>query len=143
MRNKCIYYRGIFIVFCLFLWGTKAYCSGVIVDDNQKKLDQDSLLSVLRKATDVNVKLQSLYKLTRLTRETPAEVSYQKQLVQLAGDVDSMKYYYEALSSLGRYYCNRNKKDSLFYWGGILDSVTKVRKDTPDELFDFLNYYSI
>lgn len=141
MSGKCIYFRGIFIVFCLFLWGTKAYCSGVIVDDNQKKLDQDSLLSVLRKTTDVNVKLRSLYKLTRLTRETPAEVSYQKQLVQLAGDVDSMKYYYEALSSLGRYYCNRNKKDSLFYWGGILDSVTNVRKDTPDELFDFLNYY--
>ena len=27
------------------------------------------------------------------------------------------------------------------YWGGIFDSVTKVRKETPHEAFDFLNYY--
>lgn len=31
--------------------------------------------------------------------------------------------------------------DSLLYWGGIFDSVTKVRKETPHEAFDFLNYY--
>lgn len=79
--------------------------------------------------------------MARLNWETPVEVGYLTQLVQLAGDVDSMIYYYDALSSLGRYYCNVNKRDSLFYWGGILDSVTKEHKDTPEELFDFLNYY--
>jgi len=42
---------------------------------------------------------------------------------------------------LGRYYCSLNKLDSLLYWGGIFDSVTKVRKETPHEAFDFLNYY--
>ena len=42
---------------------------------------------------------------------------------------------------MGRYYCNLNKLDSLLYWGGIFDSVTKVRKETPHEAFDFLNYY--
>ena len=52
-----------------------------------------------------------------------------------------MNHYYYALSGLGRYYCNLNKLDSLLYWGGIFDSVTKVRKETPHEAFDFLNYY--
>ena len=42
---------------------------------------------------------------------------------------------------MGRYYCSLNKLDSLLYWGGIFDSVTKVRKETPHEAFDFLNYY--
>lgn len=141
MRNKCIYYRGIFIALCLFLWGANAYCSGIIVDENQKKLDQDSLLSVLRMTTDVHVKLKSLYNLSRLSRGTTAESGYLMQLTELAGSVDSMRYYYNAVSSLGRYYCNANEKDSLFYWGGRLDSVTKTRKETPEELFDFLNYY--
>ena len=52
-----------------------------------------------------------------------------------------MNHYYYARSGLGRYYCNLNKLDSLLYWGGIFDSVTKVRKETPHEAFDFLNYY--
>ena len=61
--------------------------------------------------------------------------------METAAPVDSMNYYYYALSGLGRYYCNLNKLDSLLYWGGIFDSVTKVRKETPHEAFDFLNYY--
>lgn len=141
MKCKCIYYRWVFLLFCLFSGGVKAYCTEVNVDENQKNFPQDSLLSVLQKTTNVNEKLKSLYQLARLNWETPAEVGYLTQLVQLAGDVDSMTYYYDALSSLGRYYCNLNKRDSLFYWGGILDSVAKEHKDTPKELFDFLNYY--
>ena len=61
--------------------------------------------------------------------------------METAAPVDSMNHYYYALSGLGRYYCNLNKLDSLLYWGGIFDSVTKVRKETPHEAFDFLNYY--
>lgn len=136
-----MYFRGILIVFCLFLCGTKAYCFDAIIDDNQKKSEQDSLQSLLIETTDVSVKLKLMYELSQLNWEMPSEVGYLHQMLQLAGDLDSMAYYYDGLSSLGRYYCNRNNKDSLFYWGGILDSVTKARKDTPKEAFDFLNYY--
>lgn len=141
MKGKYTHIRGLFIVFCLFLVEVQAYCSEGNVLDNQMKSPQDSLLSVLRETADTSVKLKSLYRLTRLNWETPAEVGYLQQLVQVAGEADSMTYYYYALSSLGRYYCNVNKKDSLFYWGGILDSVTKYRKETPEASFDFLNYY--
>ncbi|WP_278668015.1 hypothetical protein [Parabacteroides goldsteinii] len=109
--------------------------------ENQKKSGQDSLLSVLRNTTDVKVKLKSLLGLSRLNWETPEEVGYLQQLMETAAPVDSMNHYYYALSGLGRYYCNLNKLDSLLYWGGIFDSVTKVRKETPHEAFDFLNYY--
>ena len=85
----------------------------------------DSLSVVLQKATDINTKLSSLYGLSRLSWETPSEPGYLSQLAQLAEKADSMSYFYYAVSSLGRYYCNRNKQDSLLYWGGILDSVMK------------------
>ena len=141
MRKKCIYVRGFFIIVNLILLSGFDYCLGMNSFENQKKSGQDSLLSVLRNTTDVKVKLKSLFELSRLNWETPEEVGYLQQLMETAAPVDSMNHYYYALSGLGRYYCNLNKLDSLLYWGGIFDSVTKVRKETPHEAFDFLNYY--
>lgn len=141
MRKKCIYVRGFFIIVNLILLSGFDYCLGMNGSENQKKSGQDSLLSVLRNTTDVKVKLKSLFELSRLNWETPEEVGYLQQLMETAALVDSMNHYYYALSGLGRYYCNLNKLDSLLYWGGIFDSVTKVRKETPHEAFDFLNYY--
>lgn len=141
MRKKCIYVRGFFIIVNLILLSGFDYCLGMNSFENQKKSGQDSLLSVLRNTTDVKVKLKSLLGLSRLNWETPEEVGYLQQLMETAAPVDSMNHYYYALSGLGRYYCNLNKLDSLLYWGGIFDSVTKVRKETPHEAFDFLNYY--
>lgn len=141
MRSKCIYVRGIFIALCLFLLKGHAYCSDANDYKNQRDSRQDSLLSVLRNTTDVNVRLESLYRLAWLSWEMPEEVGYQQRLVETAASVDSMRYYYGALSALGRYYCNRNDLDSLLYWGGIFDSVSKARKEIPYEAFDFLNYY--
>ena len=141
MRKKCIYVRGVFIIVNLFLLSGFNYCLGADSFENQKKSGRDSLLSVLRNTTDVNVKLESLYQLAWLNWEKPEEVGYQQQLVETAASVDSMRYFYGALSGLGRYYCNVNNLDSLLYWGGIFDSVSKARKETPHEAFDFLNYY--
>lgn len=141
MKKECIYIRGIFITLCLFLLKGYACCSDIKDYENHKVFSQDSLLSVLRNTTDVSVKLESLHRLAWLNWEMPEEVSYQQQLLETAASVDSMRYYYDALSGLGRYYCNQNNLDSLLYWGGIFDSVSKVRKETPHEAFDFLNYY--
>ena len=141
MRKKCIYVRGFFIIVNLILLSGFDYCLGMNGSENQKKSGQDSLLSVLRNTTDVKVKLKSLFELSRLNWATPEEAGYLQQLMETAAPVDSMNHYYYALSGLGRYYCNLNKLDSLLYWGGIFDSVTKVRKETPHEAFDFLNYY--
>ena len=141
MKDKCIYIRGLFITFCLLLWGTGTFCSGTGIDETQNKLAQDSLQAVFQQSTAADVRLKALYKLVHLHRDTPMELDYLGQMIRLADEVDSMSYYYEGLSFLGRYYCNKNNPDSLFYWGGILDSVTKVHNDIPEAKFDFLNYY--
>lgn len=141
MKDKCIYIRGLFITFCLLLWGTGTYCSGTGIGETQNKLTQDSLQAVLQQSTAADVRLKALYKLAYLHRDSPVELDYLGQMIRLADEVDSMSYYYEGLSFLGRYYCNKNNPDSLFYWGGILDSVTKAHNDIPEARFDFLNYY--
>lgn len=141
MKDKCIYIRGLFITFCLLLWGTGTYCSGTGIGETQNKLTQDSLQAVLQQLTAADVRLKALYKLAYLHRDSPVELDYLGQMIRLADEVDSMSYYYEGLSFLGRYYCNKNNQDSLFYWGGILDSVTKAHNDIPEAKFDFLNYY--
>ena len=103
MRKKCIYVRGFFIIVNLILLSGFDYCLGMNSFENQKKSGQDSLLSVLRNTTDVKVKLKSLLGLSRLNWETPEEVGYLQQLMETAAPVDSMNYYYYALSGLGRY----------------------------------------
>ena len=141
MKDKCIYIRGLFITFCLLLWGMGTYCSGTGIDETQNKPTQDSLQAVLQQSTAADVRLKALYKLAYLHRDSPVELDYLGQMIRLADEVDSMSYYSEGLSFLGRYYCNKNNPDSLFYWGGILDSVTKAHNDIPEAKFDFLNYY--
>lgn len=125
----------------MLLWGTGTYCSGTGIGETQNKLTQDSLQAVLQQSTAADVRLKALYKLANLHRDSPVELDYLGQMIRLADEVDSMSYYYEGLSFLGRYYCNKNNPDSLFYWGGILDSVTKAHNDIPEARFDFLNYY--
>lgn len=125
----------------MLLWGTGTYCSGTGIGETQNKLTQDSLQAVLQQSTAADVRLKALYKLAYLHRDSPVELDYLGQMIRLADEVDSMSYYYEGLSFLGRYYCNKNNPDSLFYWGGILDSVTKAHNDIPEARFDFLNYY--
>lgn len=141
MKKKCIYMRGIFLLLFLFLLAGNICGYGAIQIENQSELDTDSLSVVLRNATDVNTQLTSLYGLSRLAWETSSEPGYLSRLAQLAEKADSMSYFYYAVSSLGRYYCNRNEQDSLLYWGGILDSVIKKHGETPTASFDFLNYY--
>lgn len=141
MNKKCIYTRGLFLFLYLFLLGKNLYGFELRSTENQNNSGMDSLSVVLQKATDIDTKLSTLYGLSRLSWETPSEPGYLSRLAQLAEKADSMSYFYYAVSSLGRYYCNRNKQDSLLYWGGILDSVMKKHGEIPTASFDFLNYY--
>lgn len=141
MREKCIYIREIVLFLGLFLFVVNTYGLDAVSFENQNKSEVDSLSAALQNATDVNTKLRYLYRLSALHRGISSESVYLKQLAQVAEKADSMFYFYHAVSSLGRYYCNINMPDSLIYWGGILDSVTKKHGDIPEASFDFLNYY--
>lgn len=141
MKRKCIYMRGLLLFLYLFLLGGNTYGLEEISIESQSKSRMDSLSVILRNTTDVDTKLKALYKLSMLSWETSSEPAYLIQLAQLAEKNDSLFYFYHAVSSLGRYYCNRNMQDSLLYWGGVLDSVIKKHGEIPTASFDFLNYY--
>ena len=141
MKERHIYVKGVLIVFCLFLLDLYGSCKADELSGFRQRQLQDSLLAVSRETKDTGEKIKVLQELCKLNWETPMEVPYLKSLVELAGKADSMRAYYRALSSLGRYYCNINRLDSLTYWGNIVDSVTKARQEVPVVKFDFLNYY--
>lgn len=141
MKEKQIYVKGMLIVCCLFLLGLYGSCRADESPGFRQKQLQDSLLAVSRGTKDTGEKIKVLQELSKLNWGTPKEVPYLKLLVEFAGKADSMSAYYNALSSLGRYYCNINRLDSLTYWSNIVDSVTKVRQEVPVVKFNFLNYY--
>lgn len=107
----------------------------------EKQRSEDSLLSVLTGTQDAVMQMTVLNELSLLNWQTPEEVAYLKRLIRIAEESDSPSYYYSAASSLGRYYCNAGQLDSLLYWDAAVDSVAQVRKEVPNALFDFRNYF--
>lgn len=108
--------------------------------DEQIQSPEDSLLSVLKESKDVGLQMKSLHQLSLLHWQTPEEVNYLKELIRIAEASDSTYYFYLAASSLGRYYCNAGRLDSLTYWDSVVDSVAGIRKQVPEALFEFRNY---
>lgn len=108
--------------------------------DKQIQSPEDSLLSVLKESKDVGLQMKSLHQLSLLHWQTPEEVNYLKELIRIAEASDSTYYFYQAVSSLGRYYCNAGRLDSLAYWDSVVDSVAVMRKEVPEALFEFRNY---
>lgn len=108
--------------------------------DKQIQSPEDSLLSVLKESKDVGLQMKSLHQLSLLHWQTPEEVNYLKELIRVAEASDSTYYFYQAASSLGRYYCNAGRLDSLTYWDSVVDSVAGIRKQVPEALFEFRNY---
>lgn len=106
----------------------------------QKKLEEDSLLCILKNTHEASERISLLSQLANLNWQTPKEVAYLKDVIQTAEKVDSTHYLYQAVSSLGRYYCNAGQLDSLSYWDAFVDSVAKARKEVPEALFEFRNY---
>lgn len=136
-KNTCI--KGILLSLLCIVLETQGYCS------EAEKIPlsslQDSLSRELRRETDVNKRIKLLSELARLNWENPSEPVYQEQLARTALETDSITHFYKAASDLGRYYCNHNNTDGLMYWENMVDSVSTARKEMPQVVFDFLNYY--
>lgn len=122
-----------FILFGLFSQSIKA-------SKNSFEAKQDSLLDMLSNTKEASEKMNILEHLSILNRQTSTEVYYLKLLLQTAIDADSVECAYNAISSLGRYYANENRLDSLSYWIHIVDSISEIRKETPEVLFNLHNY---
>lgn len=136
------HYISIFLLtIALLLLGKKVGAGELKPDKKQEKTYRDSLLTVVETTTHAKEKLVALSELARLNWQTPAETYYRQQQAKIALETDSFTYFYQAASELGRYYCNANNRDSLKLWGDKVDSIAKIRKETPNATFDFLNYY--
>ncbi len=141
MGDKKSYIQGFLIIILLLSLRAEAYGMKTAIHENQQKLREDSLLKILRTSTGAKQQLDILSKLASLNWQTPKEPGYLQQMACQALKTDSIDDFYYAASCLGRYYCNTNQIDSLKYWADKVDSLTEVRKETPQVCFDFLNYY--
>lgn len=140
IKSTYRYRRSRFIILLISFITLGFYQSKADFDENQRKRDQDSLSQILSETKKVEDKLSLLNKLAALNWQTPQEVFFLHKYLDLAQEVDSISHVYLAISSLGRYYCNENKLDSVFYWSEMVDSIAEVRKETPEALSDFYNY---
>lgn len=95
----------------------------------------DSLVNLLRRENTSQNKIPVLKNLVNLYWQHPEEVTYMEMIIDLSWQVDSFKVAYDAMAGLCRYYFNDNQVDSLLYWRNQLDSMSLIRKETPEALF--------
>lgn len=102
--------------------------------------EEDSLKLILSKHSDPRVIIPVLYRLSKLNEQQPEEVLFLKRQYEAAMKIDSMPVAYMSLMALTRHYYNGGVRDSILYWGELLDSIACSRSEYPDELFDVKSY---
>lgn len=101
----------------------------------------DSLKEVLAVSRKPAERIPALTRLAMLYMQLPEEIPYLVQLYQEARQVDSIPAVYNSLRHLSRFYYNLyGRRDSILYWGGLIDSIAKSRGEYPNELFDVQCY---
>lgn len=109
--------------------------------DTLSKVELDSLEHVLAVGQEPSKRIPALSRLAMLHMQKPEEISYLVQLYEEAKKADSIPAVYGALRHLSRFYYNvYGRRDSILYWGGLIDSIAKARGEYPNELFDVQCY---
>lgn len=96
----------------------------------------DSLCLVLKNTKDASKQIDILQNLASLNRNTPAEETYLKRLLDVSLELDSMDAYYKAVTSIGYFYSNTNQLDRLKQIFAQVDSLTNARGESPAALYD-------
>lgn len=135
--NKNVIDRLIFIIFLSLLTILRTQASETSIVSQQK---QDSLLSVLSKADKANEKIEILQILANLNENEQEEVTYWKQVIEVANGVDSLSCSYRAMSSICKYYAINKEVDSLVFWVNRLDSIGKEDMRAVEFQFQVYNY---
>lgn len=91
----------------------------------------DSLHKALEGAETPLRKISVLKGLSNLYWQKPEEVDYVKEIIDLSMQIDSITYVYDGLAQLCRYYYNHEQQDSLVFWKSQLDSICRMREETP------------
>lgn len=105
-------------------------------EDKSFQNREDSLLTVLRNTSKYEEQINLYRSLGAMFRQKPKEVIYIKKMADAAKESQSYPDLYDAWSILSRYYYNEQNRDSLIYWANLIDSLTTLRGEKPDALFD-------
>lgn len=141
-KNKTI---GGICLRCMLLSCLLLYCFGgcfVVKAENESSLmlRLDSLREVLSKTKRAEEQINVLRSLVSESTDSPEEISYLKQMFEVAQELDSIACTYEAINGLTRCYSNQNNLDSLLYWVNWIDSLSIVHNETPKELLSTHNH---
>ena len=127
----------ILILLLLLLTISRSRVSEANVVLQQKK---DSLLHVLSKLDKPNEKIETLQILATLSAGKQDEVTYWKQVIEVANEADSLDCCYRAMSAIGKYYAIKEDVDSLVFWANKLDSIGKKDSRAVEYQFQVYNY---
>lgn len=138
MKKTDIYinYRKVFRLIALIALNFVCTIS-IYAEGDRFAKEKDSLQHFLDVHSKPRIILPVLARLSDLYMQTPEEIKLLERQVDLAFQIDSVPAVYAALGKLTRYYYNEGKYDSLIFWGNKIDSLAKLRKEYPRELFDF------
>ena len=123
--------------------GIKFACVVVILlyavsvsSQNEKRRDRtDSLSSILQEIKTPGEKLVLLREQVAMNRQQKVEALLDKEIVDIAMQLDSFQIAYNTMAELSRYYYNRDMRDSMIYWYAMIDTISRQRKECPDALF--------
>ena len=101
---------------------------------------QDSLLRALSKSDKANEKIEILQTLAILNVGKQDEVTYWKQLIDVANEADSLDWSYRAMGAIGKYYAIKKDIDTLEFWVNRLDSIGKKDSRAVEYQFQVYNY---
>ncbi len=133
MKTNSLYiYRGIKFacVVVILLYAVS------VSSQNEKRRDRtDSLSSILQEIKTPGEKLALLREQVAMNRQQKVEALLDKEIVDIAMQLDSFQIAYNTMAELSRYYYNRDMRDSMLYWYAMIDTISRQRKECPDALF--------
>lgn len=139
MHNKKLYiYQR--IGFKMFLLTFYLLVVFSVKANDRFKTEIDSLQNLLLVHSDPQITLPIVSRIVALYEHNPGTATFLKRKFSDAVAIDSIPVIYASLSGLTQYYYNKSDRDSLLYWSGIVDSISKSRNEYPDALFDAKSY---
>lgn len=129
MKRICFY-----ISFFYLFWGhVPVYALATIDVSGSERID--SLKLLLARNISPKEEIKVLYALSVCYRDEPEEMEYCTRLYREADKVDSVNLKEFAVSTLTRYYYNKNLMDSVVYWNEQMKHIARERGSFSDRYF--------
>lgn len=140
MRTLNAYIRSKLIL-QIIGWGLCSLFYVPLSANNRFTQEADSLKQILTQHSEPHILIPILSRLAKIYEQTPEGLDFLKREYQMAMQIDSIPAAYPALTGLSCYYYNLDgQRDSILYWGGMVDSIAKSRNEYPNALFDVKRY---